>query len=260
MREGKSQNKSLRIHFHPTYYIMALGYALTGHYLHLITFTSLILIHELGHTLAAKLFKIKVLKITIYPYGGQTKLEDYLNRDLHQEIFVASSGVILQFLFYLLICFLYQKGTIRTYVMDLFTFYNNQIILFNLLPIYPLDGGRILLTILYHFFSYLKANTLIIIFSCINIFLIITIHLYIMNYSNIMVFGILLFYLLEFYKKRKYLYHKFLLERYLYNIYYPKIKIIKDMKKMYQNRLHLFYYNHKYLKEKEVLNHYFSKK
>ena len=147
MRERSNQNPHL-IKVHPSFYIVALGFVLTGYYLNLLIFTSLIIIHELGHFIAAKLCLAKVKKIMIYPYGGKTILEDYINRDIHQEIFIASSGVILQFIYYLFFCFLHQKYFIRTYTINLFTLYNSQIIFFNLLPIYPLDGGKILLLII----------------------------------------------------------------------------------------------------------------
>ena len=147
MRERSNQNNSI-IQIHPSFYIIALGFVLTGYYLNLIIFTSLILFHEFGHFTAAKLCQAKVKKIVIYPYGGKTILEDYLNRDIHQEIFIASSGVIFQFIYYLFICFLHQKYFIRTYTMNLFTLYNSQMIFFNLLPIYPLDGGKIVLLII----------------------------------------------------------------------------------------------------------------
>ena len=168
MRERSNQNSHL-IKFHPSFYIVALGFVLTGYYLNLLIFTSLIIIHELGHFIAAKLCLAKVKKIMIYPYGGTTILEDYINRDIHQEIFIASSGVILQFIYYLFFCFLHQKYFIRTYTINLFTLYNSQIIFFNLLPIYPLDGGKILNRCLYLLFSYQTANILTIIFSLINI-------------------------------------------------------------------------------------------
>ena len=64
------------IYFHPTYLLMALGFILTGYYQNLIALTSLIIVHELGHYLTAKLLKFNVSQIIIYPYGGLTKIKD----------------------------------------------------------------------------------------------------------------------------------------------------------------------------------------
>lgn len=259
MRERPSQNSCI-IQIHPSFYIIALGFVLTGYYLNLIVFTSLIIFHEFGHFIAAKLCRARINKIVIYPYGGKTVLESFLNRDIHQEIFIASSGVIFQFIYYLFVCFLHQKYFIRTYTINLFTLYNSQIIFFNLLPIYPLDGGKILNILLSIIFPYKTANILTVILSIINIFFLFKIHIYQYNYSNLMIIVILLYYLYLFYKKRKYLYQKFLLERYLYHLNYPKLKIIKNINKMYKNKSHLIYYQQKYQQENTVLMKYFKNK
>ena len=103
MRKRKYGNKGIKIEFHRTYLIMALSFILTGYYLNLIVFTSLILIHEMGHYLMAKLFKFNVVKVIIYPYGGMTKLDDMVNRDISEELLVTTAGVIVQYLFYLFI-------------------------------------------------------------------------------------------------------------------------------------------------------------
>ena len=71
MRERSNQNSHL-IKVHPSFYIVALGFVLTGYYLNLLIFTSLIIIHELGHFIAAKLCLAKVKKIMIYPELDQT--------------------------------------------------------------------------------------------------------------------------------------------------------------------------------------------
>ena len=126
--------------FHFTYYITSLGYILTGNFLELIVITTLIIVHECGHYTTAKLLNFNVKKIIIYPFGGITKIEDLINKDINEELLIATSGIITEYLFYLLIVYLYFKGLIREKVLNTYTIYNNSIILFNLLPIHPLDG------------------------------------------------------------------------------------------------------------------------
>ena len=140
--------------FHYTYIIMALGYSLTGNYLYLTAITTLLIIHELGHFTTAKLLKFNVKKIIIYPFGGITIIEDLINKDINEELLIATSGIIAQFLFYLLIIYLNKEGLIRDKVLDIYTTYNTGMILFNLLPIYPLDGSKILNLILSKYFNY----------------------------------------------------------------------------------------------------------
>lgn len=260
MRKRKYVSKRLKIEFHNTYLIMALGFILTGHYLNLIVFTSLILVHELGHYFMAKIYKFNVVKIIIYPYGGNTKIEDIINRDICEELLIATFGVIFQYLFYLIIFYCYKNFYIREYTFLLYKYYNSQIIFFNLLPIYPLDGGKILNLILSKYFSYYKSNILTIIISIMVIFFVVIFSIYQCNYSNLMIMFLLFTYLYKFYKKRKHLYYKFLLERYLYLIEYPKIKVINNIKKMYKNKTHFIFNNNNYLNERNVLNRLFMKK
>ena len=245
--------------FHYSYIIMAFGYVISGYYINLIAITSLLLIHELGHYTAAKLLKFKVLKIVIYPFGGITKIHDLINKDINEEILVATSGVIFQFIFYLIIVYLNHINIIRDYTLNIYTLYNNQIIFFNLMPIYPLDGSKIINLLLSKFFNYNLSNKLTIIISLMGMSLFILTSSYNHNYSYIMVLSVLIIYNYKFIKQLKYIYNRFLLERYLYNISYPKIKIINNGNKMYKNNSHIIKVNNNYITEKKYLSKYYFK-
>lgn len=260
MRKRKSQSQSLKIEFHRTYLLMALSFILTGYYLNLIVFTTLIIAHELGHYLIATALNFKVEKIIIYPYGGLTKINDLINRNISEELLIATAGVIFQYIFYIFITIFYKYGLIRAYTHNLYTIYNSQMIFFNLLPIYPLDGGKIIGLLLNKYLPYNHSNLLTIIISLLIITLISFLNLYKKNYSYLMTIALLFTYLYKFYKNRKYLYHHFLLERYLYNIEYPKKKIIRNIKHMYKNKTHLINTNNTYIEEKEILTKLFSPK
>ena len=259
MRKRRNKSKKLIV-FHNSYLLIALCFVLAGYYLNLIVFTSLILIHELGHYLIAKCLNFNVEVIIIYPYGGITKLNDLINRDINEELLIAVSGVIFQFIFYLLIYFLYKNNIIRDYTFNLYTIYNSRIIFFNLLPIYPLDGSKILQLLLSKYLNYNLSNKLIIFISLLTIIILLILNIYKLNYSNIMIYLILLSYIYDLVKGRKYLYNKFLLERYLYNINYPKLKIITNYNKMYKNKNHILYTNNKYIEESDYLKKIFSNK
>ena len=255
----KRTSKNSYIEFHTSYIFIALGFILTGNYLNIIIFTSLIIMHELGHFTVAKILNIKVKKIIIYPFGGMTKLDTLINQKIEKELLVALSGIIFQFIYYLIICYLYKINLIREYTINLYTLYNNEMIFFNLLPIYPLDGSKILNLLLNTLLPYKIANIITIIISIITIILILTLKIYQTNYSNIIIYFILLSYIIKFYQKRKYLYNRLLLERYLYHIHFPKIKIIKNYKLMYKNKSHFILYNKKIKSENDLLNQLFKK-
>lgn len=246
------------IKFHYTYLLMALGFVLTGYYLNLIVFTSLILVHEFGHYIVAKRLRFNVSEIVIYPYGGITKINDLINKDINSELLIAVSGIFIQLIFYFVIFISYRYGYIREYVMSLFYLYNRQIIVFNLLPIYPLDGSKIVNLVLYKFFNYDMSNKMTIGISIVTIVIIICLDIYNCNYSNIMIISVLINYLIDFYKKLKYLYNKFLLERYMYNIKYKKISVIDSNNKLYKDRCHIIKTSNGYIKEDVYLRKYFD--
>lgn len=258
MRKRTDKGKKL-IRFHWTYLLMGSCFILSGYFINLIVFTSLIVVHELGHYMVAKILKFEVLEIVIYPYGGITKLGDLINRRIDEELLIALFGVIMQFLFYLVIVYLYRVGYVREYTYNLYTIYNNRMIFFNLLPIYPLDGGRIVNLLLGKVVSYNMGNKLTIVISIFVIVVIVGFNVYKINFSNMMIYFIMLSYIMDYIKKLKYLYNRFLLERYLYDIEFDKVKIIKDRMKMYKDREHIIYKDNKYYREKEVLDECFSK-
>ena len=147
-----------KIEFHYTYIIMAFGLVITGHFINLIIFTSLIIIHELGHVIMAIIMRYKVNKIIIYPYGGITNIDTKINTKIENDLLVAISGIIMQSIYFGIIFFLYRNGIVREYIYSLFLLYHKSMLIFNLLPIYPLDGGRIIKEILHIKFGLQKSR------------------------------------------------------------------------------------------------------
>ena len=93
----------MKIEFHYTYIIIAIGFILTGYFSNLIVFTSIIIIHELGHFTIAKLLKLNPTKIIIYPFGGITKMNNLINTAIPKELLVSVSGIVFQSIYYLII-------------------------------------------------------------------------------------------------------------------------------------------------------------
>ena len=50
----------MRIKFHYTYWVVALSFILCGYFVNLLIFTTIILVHEFGHALIAKILCLKV--------------------------------------------------------------------------------------------------------------------------------------------------------------------------------------------------------
>lgn len=205
----------------------------------------------------AKHFKWNFDKISIYPFGGCTKLNEKINKPLKEELLILINGPIFQILFYILIIIISNKGLITPRSFNLLKTYHYTLLIFNLLPIYPLDGGRILNIIMNYILPYKKGNKIVIITSIITIIPLIFLY----KSLNFLLMSILLISEIIIYLKRQnFLYNKMLLERYINPINYKKIKIIPNKNLMYKEKRHIIKYKNKYITEKDYLNKRFKEK
>ena len=109
-------------------------------------------LHELGHIIVAKLFEMKVEKFEILPCGFSSSFflcdsSELSKTFFMQKLIIAMAGPIVSFLLVLSAQYIdYMNFTIVTKQEIVYS--NILILIFNLLPLYPLDGGRILKNIL----------------------------------------------------------------------------------------------------------------
>ena len=127
-----------------------------------------ITLHELGHSLVAMAFGCRVRDITLMMMGGCATLIN-MPRKPWQEFLVAVAGPAVSLVLALLGLLLpnvgYHDGSFYSgSALDFFVFWhvgalNAVLFVFNLLPAYPMDGGRILRAVLQQFFmSRVKAT------------------------------------------------------------------------------------------------------
>jgi stage IV sporulation protein FB len=123
---------------HPIMIPIFLFFYLSGEFaLYAIVFGSL-LFHEAGHLLAAKLVGARVQSCTILPYGGEIKMEQFAKLDTNKQLFILLLGPF--FTFILLVI-----GMLLDFPQNEMLVVMQQLILVvNLLPIFPLDGGRVI--------------------------------------------------------------------------------------------------------------------
>jgi len=121
------------------------------------TIMVLCVIHELGHVLMGLIMGLKIEKIEIMPLGlsvsFKLNVDDY-NKKIKKgailqlkKIAIAVAGPLTNLIILLIV--LYTNINFKIVSNELLAYANLLIILFNLLPIYPLDGGRILKEILH---------------------------------------------------------------------------------------------------------------
>lgn len=240
-------------------YLLILSSLLTGFIKNIGLILLIVVVHELGHVFFIHHYEYEIEALEIFPFGGITKVKKPINTPLKKEIIIACGGVLFQFLLFLIFYYFRESGIIRENTYHLFQTYNKTILIFNLLPIIPLDGSVIWHALLEYFFSYQKAYigyiiTAIIFFSF--FFLFHTIN----SLNNYMILTFLIFKIYDAYKKRKYYENKFYLERYLYEFPYTKIEShsFPDISKLKKDTLHFFWKNDRYLHEKEFLKNIYT--
>ncbi len=163
-RIGKIAGIEVRVHSTFPLFILALGVleGIAGGWLQglrvmgiLSTLFAFVLLHELGHSLVAQRFGVSVLSITLLPIGGLAATGS-LPRRPYQEILIALAGPAVNIVLALLlgiVLFVTEMpfdldgpglGPFLSYLLGA----NVMLALFNLVPAFPLDGGRVLRALL----------------------------------------------------------------------------------------------------------------
>lgn len=171
-------------------------------------------IHEIAHILVAKILEFKIKYIELHPFGFcceiKPKIGDYNIRFANsnivelKKIIIAIAGPLTNTILILIL------NTIFSYLenINLMIYSNLVIILFNILPIIPLDGGRIFKS----FFRILKGNIvankiMYFVSNLVIVFLTVVSSLAILYWQNISILLILfyLWYLVILENKRFYM-------------------------------------------------------
>ncbi len=241
-----------------TYLFFLLSF-LCGYFKPLFFAFFIVFIHEMGHVLIIKLLKYKIKKIEFYPFGGITKISKPLNSSINHELLISIGGITSQIILAGILYYLHHLGYISNYNYNLLITYNSVIIIFNLLPIYPLDGLKIITAILEKFFPYIKCLKLTCLISFLT-YIIFLIYNIIFSYKNYLMCLFLLFQFLTLLKQQKYLRQRFLLERYLHQYPYKKInnEQVLNIELLKKNTLHFFKYKNRFFHEKALLKQYFK--
>ncbi len=115
-----------------------------------------VVLHEYGHALMARSFGIRTRNVTLYPIGGVARMER-MSEKPWEEFWIAVAGPLVNFVlagglaFVMFLAPLVQPsllhGLAGVIVQSLFAM-NIVLFLFNLLPAFPMDGGRVLRALL----------------------------------------------------------------------------------------------------------------
>ncbi len=151
-----------------SYYLVGrnLAAALNG-VLYLLALFLFVVLHEFGHALTARQYGIKTADITLLPIGGVARLE-HMPDDPRQELWVALAGPLVNVILAvvlgagLLVTGEYQTITSLTMTsgpaLERLMLVNVFLAAFNLIPAFPMDGGRVARALLATRMEYSQAT------------------------------------------------------------------------------------------------------
>ncbi len=133
-----------------------------------VLFFSTLLFHELSHSIVAQGYGMKIKSITLFIIGGVAQMED-IPKEPRKEARIAAAGpafsLAIGILAYAIYDFFgpanpamgaFENGTLI--MLGIIAFYNIILGIFNLIPAFPMDGGRILRALLATRIPYIDAT------------------------------------------------------------------------------------------------------
>ncbi|MDQ0219366.1 stage IV sporulation protein FB [Peribacillus cavernae] len=204
-----------KLRIHPTLWIVIGIAVVTAHFISVLMLLFTVLIHELGHAIAAQHFKWRIKSISLLPFGGSVETEEYGNKSLKEDCIVILAGP-LQHLWLIGSAYLFYSFSIMPYELyQQFLYLNLAVMVFNLLPIWPLDGGKLLFLGLSLYRSFIDAHRFTLLFSIGFAFLSLLLVSFFQPFNlNIWIIsGFLAVSLSMEWKQRYYAFIRFLLER-----------------------------------------------
>lgn len=118
-------------------------YSLLGHSIKIFIVVLAVLIHEIFHSVVARKFGIEVKEIEIFPFGGIARFEEIKAISPKEEVLICIAGPLSNLIIvvmFMRLKLLYLDSYLIEYVIKI----NKLMFIINILPIFPLDGGKLL--------------------------------------------------------------------------------------------------------------------
>lgn len=249
----------LKIDISDNTYLIFLIAMLSGYLKNVFLITIIVLIHELGHVFFFLLFKIKIEKISLYPFGGITLINKKIHERIYKDLICSLGGILFQIIFMFIYNYLYFNGYMYSNTFNILKMYNISIMLFNLVPMIPLDGSKLLFSICSYFLSFKKSYFIMCISSFISLILFVIYNM-VFKMNDLILYLFLGFMLIKTIKEFKYVLNKFYLERLIYDNYYNGIIYDANIDDMRLDKLYYFKNDNNVISEKKYLHNSFYRK
>ena len=166
----KLQNKIKKLPIHPSFLPLFLWFVLTGNFLAFGIFIGVVMTHEFGHYFVAKKLGYKLDSFFLAPYGVSLSYKEQVFEN-SDEAKIALAGPVVNIVLSFLCIGLWWAFPESYNYTDVFVKESFMLALFNLLPAYPMDGGRVMLSCLCKLMTREKAIKLIKIFNLVFAFI-----------------------------------------------------------------------------------------
>ncbi|MDR3585500.1 MAG: M50 family metallopeptidase [Desulfosporosinus sp.] len=146
------------VRIHPTFLIVLLVYGVLGLAAQALLVFSLVLGHELAHLLTAKAYGFKIVGLELFPFGGAAYCDDLFEGRKLEESVMAFAGPAFNVVLLFAAQVLRWNGLWAGELADDFVRFNFWLAAFNLIPVLPLDGGRVLRAICAEGFGFVRTT------------------------------------------------------------------------------------------------------
>jgi Zn-dependent protease len=168
---------------------------LNGILFYLTVFT-IVFLHEFGHIFEARKYGISCKEVVFSIFGGAAMIQSNpKNAKEEWRVGIAGIRVNMYLIILGLIALIFAEKLAYFKAMDListFLIINVALVVFNLLPIYPMDGGRVLKSIFWRFMSLKKAMKLVNITAMVGAIIMSVVFILLKNYFGALVMGMVL--------------------------------------------------------------------
>ncbi len=151
------KNKIISIKINIFMLVAFILYSLFGYIVEISVIAFTVLIHEIFHSIVAKKYGFEVSEIEIFPFGGIARFEHIKATYPKEEILICIAGPLSNFIMVIIFMGL-KRLYLDSYLIEYIIKINKLMFILNILPIFPLDGGKIIRAILSLFMGYKSAT------------------------------------------------------------------------------------------------------
>lgn len=137
----------MRMTIHPLFLPFLFGMVFYGNVSYYALILTSLIIHELGHLVVAYFLKVKVERCVIMPYGGEIELSRKYSISPKKQLFIALGGPIAT------LCCLIVSPLFDPLIASPLMKIQLLLLIINLIPVWPLDGGRIVFSFILMFYK-----------------------------------------------------------------------------------------------------------